>query len=77
MDFIGDAGGDGEQGVVAEAAGFAGHEVVGADGADGEGIFVGTAVAHHADGAGIGEHGEVLVALFAPGTDFLDRKSVV
>ena len=59
-DLIDDAGGGAVEDVVGDTSPIGGHEVGGGDAAEGEGIVVGAAVAHDADGAHIRQHGEIL-----------------
>lgn len=58
--FIDNAGADAGEGVVGDARPVGGHEIVGDDGAQGDGGGVGALVACEADGAHIGQHGEIL-----------------
>ena len=60
FDFVDDAVGGGLEDGPREGGAFGGHEVGGEDGAQRDGVVVGAAVAHDADGAQVGEGGEVL-----------------
>ena len=71
--FAGDAVRDSEQQRMGETGVFAGHKVVGAHGADGQRVFVGAEIAHHADGAHVGEHAEILIGPDAAAADLLAR----
>ena len=76
--FVDDARADlGEQ-IVGQARPIDGHKVVGRYGADGQHKIVRALVAHHADGAGVGQHGEILVdvALKTGQRDFLAQNRV-
>ena len=48
------------QHLVGDAGPVGGHEVCGGDGPQGQGVVVGPAVAHDANGAHVGQHGKVL-----------------
>jgi len=58
--FVDDAAADASEDVVRNASPVGGHEVLGFDGADGDGAFVGTAIAHHAHALHGQKHGKNL-----------------
>ncbi len=59
--FVDDPHADTVQHVVGDSGPVRSHEVCGGNGAQGQGVVVGPAVAHDAHGAHVGQHGEVLV----------------
>ena len=61
-----DAHRDAVEQVVGDARPVGGHKVGGVHRAQGEHIVVGSAVAHNADGAQIGQHAEILAELITP-----------
>lgn len=61
FDLVYEAGGDLIQGFVRDPGPVGCHEIGGGHGAEGQGIVVGSAVAHDAYGTGVGEHGKILV----------------
>ena len=76
--FIDDARADLGQQVIGQTRPIDGHEVVGRHGADGQHEVVRALVAHHANGTGVGQHGEILVdvAVKARQRDFLAENRV-
>ena len=66
VDLADDAGGDAAEEIVGQLGHVGGHEVVGGDGADGNGVGVGALVAHDAHAAGVGQYGEILGDLAVP-----------
>lgn len=76
--FIDDARADLGQQVIGQTRPIDGHEVVGRHGTDGQHEVVRALVAHHADGTGVGQHGEILVdvAVKARQRDFLAENRV-
>ena len=61
--FVDDAGGGGGDEVIGEARPVGGHEIVGGDGTEGDGVIIGAFVTHDAHAVYAGEDGEVLVHL--------------
>ena len=76
LDLVGDAAGHARKQPVRQGRVFAGHEVVGDHGAQGEHVIVSALVAHHAHGARVGEHGKILVGAFAQPVDLLAEDGV-
>ena len=64
FDFVDDTASGFLEDVPREAGAFGGHEVAGFYGAQDDGVVVGASVAHDADGAHVGEGGEVLAKIF-------------
>ncbi len=62
-DLVDDAARDGAENFVRQAAPVGGHEVLGFDRADGDGVVVGAAIAHHAHGLDGEERGKDLAGL--------------
>ena len=58
--FIYNARADAVQNIVGDTGPVSGHKIIGRDGAKGQGMVIGAAIAHDAHRAGIGENGEEL-----------------
>ena len=73
LDLIDNSGRHPVQHLVGDAGPVGGHKVTGGDGAQGQGVVIGPAVAHDTHGAGIGEHCKILadILVLTGGRDLL------
>ena len=71
FDFVYDSTGCSSDDIPRDFGAFGGHEIGGGDGAEGDGVIVGSFISHDSDGAHVGQGCEVL-ADFVGDSGFVD-----